>query len=79
MAELRPVEIIVRLEPKSYKPKDGSRVSFDMKPMAELIRCGECERQHDDRGSCPLQASGDPYYDECPPDDFYCAAAVRKT
>lgn len=45
--------------------------------VVEVVRCGECKWQHNDRGTCPLQAPGDPYFDECPPDNFYCAAGEK--
>ena len=44
-----------------------------------VVRCKECKRWKDPHdGECPYHSSGDPYIDDDPEEDFFCAAGERK-
>ena len=45
---------------------------------AEIVRCKECEHRDGIDGQCPVQSTGDPFYDWEPDDNFFCADGDRR-
>lgn len=43
-----------------------------------LVRCKDCVHRDGEDGQCPLQSTGDPYLDEYPQNDFFCAYGERR-
>ena len=49
------------------------------RPADMIVRCKDCKRWKDPQdGECPYHTSGDPYIDDDPEEDFYCANGERK-
>lgn len=46
--------------------------------MAEVVRCKDCIYQDGKDGQCPVQSTGDPFYDYTPDDDWFCGDGKRK-
>ena len=46
--------------------------------MAEVVRCKDCIYQDGKGGQCPVQSTGDPFYDSKPDDDWFCTDGKRK-
>ena len=44
-----------------------------------VVRCKDCKRWKDSNdGECPYHLTGDPYIDDDPEEDFFCAYGERK-
>lgn len=49
------------------------------RPRDMVVRCRDCKRWKDpDDGYCPYHLTGDPYIDDDPEEDFFCAYGERK-
>lgn len=46
--------------------------------VAELVRCKGCKHRDGKDGQCPVQSTGDPFYDYKPDDNWYCADGERR-
>ena len=44
----------------------------------KVIKCKDCIHQDGKDGQCPVQNTGDPFYDSKPDDDWFCADGRRK-
>lgn len=47
-------------------------------PIKEIVLCKDCIHQDGKDGQCPVQNTGDPFYDSKPDDDWFCADGKRK-
>ena len=64
------VEQIVRIE------TDGEETKAEV--IGTLTRCKDCKHRDGIDGQCPVQSTGDPFYDYKPDDNWFCADRERK-
>lgn len=71
-------EYIFKIGEGLYNDETGE-VIFKPEVVGELIRCKDCKKWKDPHDyECPYHTSGDPYIDDDPEEDFYCAGGKRK-
>ena len=57
---------------KLQKQMDNEVVNRNIKDgMAEVVRCKDCIYQDGKDGQCPVQSTGDPFYDSKPDDNWF--------
>ena len=73
-----PMKVKVELEVQDIADAIIRKLTEDG-TLVEVVRCKDCKRWKDPHdGECPYHATGDPYLDGDPEEDFFCAYGERK-
>lgn len=51
---------------------------FSTADVVEVVRCKDCKYRDGLDGQCPVQSTGDPFYDYIPDDNWYCGSGERR-
>lgn len=68
---------------RNYMTKEEACAIIDGLPSAqhdivEVLRCKDCKYHDGLDGQCPVQSTGDPFYDYKPDDNWFCADGERR-
>ena len=50
---------------------------FPTEDVVKVVRCKECTHWDGKDGQCPVQSTGDPFYDYKPADNWFCGDGER--